>query len=343
MDSFESIKAENNQKIRIMRNVLIIGLLLTISKFVAWRITHSNAILTDALESIINIAAASFGLFSLIYSARPKDYNHPYGHGKMEFLAVGFEGALIALAGGGMIVKAIWHILNPPILDEIEIGLIITAIAAFVNLLMGRMLIKKGRSLNSTTLLADGKHLVSDTVSSVALIIGLGIILLTGMFILDSLLTIGLGIYILLVGYRLIRNSLAGLLDEADFEILEDVIKVLNRERKPAWIDIHNLRVLKYGSNIHIDAHLTLPWYQILQNSHQEVKEMEDIVRREFGNRVEFFIHTDPCMPTSCGICTISNCPERQSPTIRKLEWEAANLLINLPHSIPLVQTGKDN
>ncbi len=336
MEATSSLQDENRQKIRIMRNILAIGLLLTVAKFIAWRITHSSAILTDALESIINIAAATFGLFSLVYSARPKDENHPYGHGKMEFLAVGFEGALILLAGGSMIIKAIVQIFKPQVLEEIGVGIIISAGAALVNFYMGRLLLKKGKQLNSSALVADGKHLLSDTVSSIGLIGGLAIILWSGLYILDSILTIILGTYILVVGYRLVRNSLAGLLDEADFDILDDVIKVLNRERKPAWIDIHNLRVLKYGAFIHIDAHMTLPWYQNLEATHLEVKEVEDIIRREFGNRVEFFIHTDPCSPASCSICTLLNCPERKHPIIKKLEWEAGNLLVNLPHTVSL-------
>jgi len=334
MDSGKIIRVENRRKIRIMRNILLIGVFIAFAKFTAWRLTASNAILTDALESIINIAAATFGLLTLVYSARPKDENHPYGHGKAEFLAVGFEGALILLAGGGMIVKAVMQFFEPPVLHEIESGILISCAAGLINFLMGRYLIKKGKSLNSSTLVADGKHLISDTVSSVALAGGLVIILLTGLFILDSILTIILGTYILVVGYKLVRNSMAGLMDEADFGILDDVIRVLNRERKPAWVDIHNLRVIKYGSSIHIDAHLTLPWYYNLEATHREVKEVEAIVRGEFGGRVELFIHTDPCQPSSCAICILPDCKERKQDLVRKLEWEAKNLLENKPHSV---------
>ncbi len=333
MDSVKILRVENRLKIRIMRNVLVIGIFVTFAKFFAWRITASNAILTDALESIINIAAAAFGLFSLVYSARPKDENHPYGHGKAEFLAVGFEGALILFAGGGMIIKAVIQLFEPPVLKEIESGILISSAAGLINFLLGRYLVLKGKSLSSSALVADGKHLIADTISSVALAGGLIIILFSGLYILDSILTIILGAYILVVGYRLLRNSLAGLMDEADFGILDDVIRVLDRERKPAWVDIHNLRVIKYGSSIHIDAHLTLPWYYNLEATHREVKEVEAIVRGEFGGRVELFIHTDPCQTTSCAICILSDCKERKQELVKKLEWDTKNLLENKPHS----------
>ncbi|MFM7218399.1 MAG: cation diffusion facilitator family transporter, partial [Bacteroidota bacterium] len=230
-----------------MRGVLVIGSVLTIGKFIAYWLTHSNAVLTDALESIINIIAAAFGLYSLSYAARPKDEDHPYGHGKMEYLAVGFEGGLVLFAGCGMLFKAVHSLFHPVPLERLEIGLYITAVAAAVNLLMGRYLLKKGRNLHSSALVADGKHLLSDTWSSFILLAGLGVIRLTGLGWIDTALTVVLGIYILVVGYRLVRDSLSALMDEADFGKLEEIVSVLNKERKQKWIDIHNLRVVRYG------------------------------------------------------------------------------------------------
>jgi len=325
---------EFKKKIRIMRRVLFAGALLTILKFFAYHLTHSNAILTDALESIINIVAAGFGLFTLVYASRPKDENHPYGHGKMEFFAVGFEGALICFAGIGMIYQAIKSFSSPVEIHQLDIGLAITTGAAILNYLMGRYMISQGKKLHSTTLIADGQHLVSDTVSSIVLLIGLGLIILTGYKIIDSILTIALGIYILFVGYRLLRNSMAGLMDETDFDKVLELVDVLNQGRRPAWIDIHNLRVVKYGSSLHVDLHLTLPWYDNLQKSHEEVKALEVLVNKQFENRVEFFIHTDPCLPTGCPICAVENCPVRQHDFKKKLEWDLPLIMKNKPHQI---------
>lgn len=334
MSPLEKIRQENNQKIRIMRKILVLGALLTVGKFVAYWITHSNAILTDAFESIINIVAAAFGLYSLVYAARPKDEDHPYGHGKMEFIAVGFEGSLIIFAGGGMIIKAFYTIYHPATLQRMDVGLWITVVAAVVNFLMGTYLVRKGKTLHSNTLVADGHHLLSDTWSSVGLLVGIFFILQTGYAWIDTVLTVILGLYILIVGYRLVRDSLSGLMDQADFVKLEEIAGVFNRERKDRWIDIHNLRVVRYGSHIHIDAHLTLPWYDDLETSHREVKLLEKIVGEHFGNRVELFIHTDPCLPHSCSICTLTGCAERKNPFVKKMEWKLPVLLKNKPHSM---------
>lgn len=326
-------QVEFRKKIRIMQGILILGAVLTLLKFLAWYLTHSNAILTDALESIINIIAASFGLFSLVYASRPKDENHPYGHGKMEFFAVGFEGALICLAGLGMIYKAVESFSSPAQIQKLDLGLLITAFTALVNYFMGRYLMKAGRKMQSSTLVADGQHLISDTISSVVLLIGLGLIMITGKQIIDSILTITLGIYILYVGYKLLRNSMAGLMDEMDFDKIMEFVQVLNEERKPLWIDIHNLRVVKYGSSLHVDLHLTLPWYNDLKSSHEEVKSLENVVNKHFENRVEFFIHTDPCLPTACEICLINDCAERKHLFKKELIWDLPLLMKNKPHT----------
>lgn len=324
-----------SMKIRIMRRILIAGLVLTSLKFFAWYLSHSNAVLTDAMESIINIVAAAFGLFTLIYSARPKDENHPYGHGKMEFFAVGFEGALIFLTGIGMIWKAIVSFIHPSEIHSVDIAIYITIFTAVANYFMGRYLVKTGTRLHSTALSADGQHLISDTVSSGILLGGLAAILITGKMWIDTVLTIGLGIYILFVGFRLLRDSLAGLMDETDYEKVEDIMTAINAERRDNWVDIHNLRVVKYGPYLHIDAHLSLPWYHDLRTTHEEVKTMEKSINRHFENRVEFFIHTDPCLPeTQCALCLLANCPHRKSPLKEKQIWTMDLLMTNKPHGI---------
>jgi cation diffusion facilitator family transporter len=329
----ENLKQEANYKIKVMRWVLLAGALLTGAKFIAWYVTHSNAILTDALESIINVVAAAFGLFSLIYSARPKDENHPYGHGKMEFLAVGFEGGLIFFTGGAVIIKSVYALIHPHEIHQLNIGIFVTAGTGFITFLLGTYLVRKGKQLHSATLMADGHHLLADTYSSAGLLAGLAVIYFTGIYWIDSVLAIILGSYIIIIGFRLLRNAIAGLMDETDFVVVEEIISVLNESRKQKWIDIHNLRVVKYGSSLHVDAHLTLPWYDDLVKSHHEVKQMEEIINLHFKNRVEFFIHTDPCLPASCTVCLISDCKVRQAVFEKRVEWTSENLLKNKMHS----------
>lgn len=303
-------------------------------KFAAWIITQSNAILTDALESIVNVFAGAFALYSVSYAAKPKDEDHPYGHGKIEFLSIGLEGTLIAIAGISIVVKSIYNLFYPHEIDSIDIGLFLTLFTGFVNLIMGLYLQKKGKELHSVTLIADGKHILSDAYSSGGLIIGIILIWISGISWMDSVVAIIFGLLILYTGYKLMRKSLAGVLDEVDYALVEEIVEVLNKNRKDEWIDIHNFRVIKYGSNLHIDCHITLPWYYSLEQSHCLVSEVENILAKESENHVEVFIHADPCLPDSCSICALKNCAERKHPFIKQIDWSIEVILKNQKHSL---------
>lgn len=316
-----------------MQRVLAIGVLVMVLKFTAYFVTHSNAILSDALESIINITAGAFALYSLHLAAKPKDADHPYGHGKIEFISAGFEGGLILIAGLIIIIKSVSNIIHPPQVHRLDFGAALAALAGLINFFLGRYLIAVGKRYKSITLEADGKHLLSDTWSSVGLVAGVVVIYFTHLYILDSVFAIIFGLIIIYTGYQLLRKALAGLMDEADEETLKQVVEVLNTHRKQNWIDIHNLRVQQYGSSYHMDCHITLPWYDDLLTSHEELKNIETLITDKFHHRVEFFIHPDPCLPFSCKICQISNCKFRQQEFTYKVDWNLTNLLDNQKHS----------
>ncbi len=327
--------AESNLfKIATMRRMLLFSILLMGIKFAAYIITHSNAILTDALESIINVVAGAFALFSIYYGSMPKDKNHPYGHGKIEYLSVGVEGGLIIIAGGSIFVKSIIGFFHPTIIHSLDIGVYFSAFAGFCNYLMGTYLIKKGGVHNSSLMIADGKHLITDTVSSIGLIIGLAVIYFTNLLWLDNVIAIIFGMYILYAGYKLLKESITSLLDEADYVQLNKVVEILNKHRAEKWIDMHNLRVLKYGSHLHIDAHITLPWYDNLELSHREVTAVENLITEKLKGEVEFFIHADPCLPASCPICPIQTCKVRKHPFVKRLDWTLENMLPDQKHRL---------
>jgi cation diffusion facilitator family transporter len=313
-------------------SALIIGLALMSIKFVAWWLTNSNAILSDALESIINVVAGTFALFSLLFAARPRDRNHPYGHGKIEFLSAGFEGVLIMLAGVAIISKAIYNLYYPQALEGIGLGLLLTAIAGGINFLLGWILETQGQKTNSVLMVASGKHLKSDGWSSLGLITGLGLVLLTGINQFDNLLALIFGGVIIYTGLGLVRTSLAGILDEADYELVKNIVQNLDEHRSLNWIDIHNLRIIKYGALLHIDCHMTLPWYFNLQESHEEVKILEAYGNQQHANGVEFFVHLDPCLPDSCPICQKTDCPARQHPFEHRVVWTLENVMENKKH-----------
>ena len=279
---------------------LVVGILLMLAKFTAYLITSSNSILTDAAESIVNILASLFAFYSIYIAAQPKDLNHPYGHGKVEFFSVFIEGTLIIIAGILISFKSVYNLFYPHEISELIIGTLIIGISGLINYALGYYLIDQSKKHNSLTLNADGKHLQTDAYTSAGLVIGLMLIHFTGLNYLDSILSISIGGFIIYSGYKLVRKSVSGLMDESDFDTSDEIIAILNTHRKDSWIDMHNLRTQRYGPDIHIDCHLTLPYYFDLNKVHEEVSEVDKLVNFKANSRTEFFIHADPCMPECC-------------------------------------------
>ena len=135
-------------------------------------------------------------------------------------------------------------------------------------------------------------------------------------------------------GYTILRKSLAGIMDEADEQMLKAFIQVLNNHKKPNWIDLHNLRVIKYGDLLHIDCHLTLPWYLNIHEAHLEIDELSNLIKSNFGDAIELFVHTDGCLNFSCAICTKKECAERTQPFQQQLNWTIENVVSNQKHSL---------
>ncbi|MEX0966341.1 MAG: cation diffusion facilitator family transporter [Bacteroidia bacterium] len=326
------IHPHEKRKIRLLQTTLAVGILLMLFKTVAWIITGSNAILTDAAESLVNIAAGGFALYSVSLAAKPRDAGHPYGHGKIEFLSAGLEGLLILVAGLAMAGKSIYNLLEPTALTHLDTGIIISVFAGAANLTMGLILINNGRKWNSITITSDGKHLLSDAWTSAGLVAGLAVIYFTGLHWLDSLIAVLFGLLLIWSGYKLLRKSVSGVMDEADKKLVQQVIRILNENREEDWIDFHNLRIIQYGSNLHIDCHMTLPWYYELKMVHHSVDKIEALVNSEMSTSVELFIHTDPCVPSSCPLCEKSDCAVRQHPYVERLEWRLENVIGNHKH-----------
>ncbi len=315
---------------KYLKVILGVGILLMFVKFFTWWITNSNAVLSDALESILNIGTGFFALYSLYISNTPKDKNHPYGHGKIEFLLAGIEGALISLTGAFIIVKSGYNLVVPIEVTQLEAGIALTVFSGGINLLMGFVLLKRGKIFNNLVLESEARHLISDGMTSVGLIIGLALILLTGQVWLDQLIAIAIGILILRSGYKLLRTAIAGIMDEADLKLVTEIVEKVNKTRKPEWIDLHNFRVIKYGSKLHIDCHVTIPWYFNQVEAHDLIEEFEREVDRHCGDSVELFVHTDPCEPPEmCKMCAVKNCPHRKHPHKVVVEWTVDNVTPN--------------
>lgn len=297
--------------------------------------THSVAILSDALESIINVVAGGFACYSIYLASQPKDINHPYGHGKVEFFSIGFEGAMIFIAGVLILVKAVQYFIYPRELFQIESGLWVVGGTTIANLLLGLYLVRSGKALSSITISGNGQHIMTDVYSSIGLIIALGVIHFTGWTWLDPSVSVLMGGLILAKGYQLMRRSISGLMDETDMKIVDKVIDILSAHRRHNWIDIHNMRVQQYGNNYHIDCHVTLPWYLELNDAHDEMKQIEKLVNKDFagsGSEVEFFIHMDPCIPSCCHYCLKDECAVRSHAFTGEITWTRDNVMPNRKH-----------
>lgn len=326
--------AGSKDNIRLQRWVVIIGVVLLGAKFSAFAVTGSNAILTDALESVVNVVAGIFALYSLVLASRPRDLNHPYGHGKIEFISASVEGALITLAGVAIMVKSVHGFFYPPGLRRLDLGILLVVVSGAVNFIVGLIMERRGKRSHSLTLIAGGKHLKSDAYSTAGLLVGLAVIYFTHWEWMDNAVAILFGGIIVFTGYRILRRSVSGIMDEADMALLQQIIGILNDNRRVRWIDVHNMRVIRYGSTLHIDCHLTVPYYLHVREAHTEVEAIGQLISRHFENQVEFFIHTDGCETSSCSICSVPDCPVRQQVQQRRLEWTADNVLQNQKHYI---------
>jgi cation diffusion facilitator family transporter len=320
--------------LKIQKRIAALSILLLIAKAFAWYITGSVAILTDAFESIVNVVAGLVGVYSLYVSAKPRDQDHPYGHGKAEFISAAIEGSLIAIAGFIIIYEAINNLIHPHTIKKLDYGIILVAVTGLINYFAGAVCIKTGKKNNSLALISTGKHLQTDTWSTLGIVAGLILILVTKLVWIDSAVAILFSLFIIFTGYKILRSSVAGIMDEADTELLKKMVQTLNENRRVNWIDLHNLRVIKYGSTIHIDCHLTVPWYLNVHQAHEEIDALSNLVKQEFGESVELFVHSDGCMEFSCRICSKSECTVRQHQFEKKIEWTMENISSNRKHHV---------
>ncbi|MEP7254212.1 MAG: cation diffusion facilitator family transporter [Ferruginibacter sp.] len=322
------------QNLKIQKGVTTVSVFLLMVKLTAWYMTGSVAILTDALESIVNVIAGLIGVYSLYVSAKPKDRDHPYGHGKAEFISAAIEGILITTAGLLIIYEAINNLAHPHEIKKLDYGIILVAITGLVNYITGAVCIKTGKKNNSLALISSGKHLQSDTWSTLGIVIGLILLLLTRLIWIDSAVAVLFSFLLIITGYKIIRSSVAGIMDETDTALLKKMVSMLNANRRENWIDLHNLRIIKYGSRIHLDCHLTVPWYLNVHEAHKEIDALSSLVKNEYGESVELFVHSDGCLDFSCSICTKTDCTVRKHEFEKRIEWTMDNISSNSKHSL---------
>jgi len=202
-----------NSQIGFQKIIASFGIILFVAKIIAWKLTDSDAVFSDAMESIVNVISAFMGLYSLHLAAKPKDEDHPYGHGKVEFVTSGIEGALIAIAGIMIIYESVRSLLIGKTLNELDWGIVIISATTIINYILGYISIQKGKKVNSAVLISSGKHLQSDTITTIGVVVSLIIVYFTKIYWIDSLVALIFGSYIIFIGYKIVRKSLSGIMD----------------------------------------------------------------------------------------------------------------------------------
>jgi cation diffusion facilitator family transporter len=319
------------------KRLLAVTILLFIIKIIAWYLTNSVAILTDTLEYTINVVSGIVGLYSLHLSAQPKDKNHPYGHGKVEFLSATVEGTLMIVSSFLIVYEALLNLVTPHDISQLDYGIILVAFTGLMNYLLGTFTVRKGTKNNSLALTATGKHMQSDTYATIGILIGLLLIYVFKYSWIDSVVSFIFAFIIILSGYKILRSSIAGIMDEADDTLLIKVIELLQTSRIENWVDLHNLRIIKYGSTLHLDCHLTVPWYLNVHEAHREIDHLEKLVRDNFGESIELFVHTDGCLDFSCKICSKTDCSVRKNDFVKSINWTIQNVSLNQKHRLETI------
>jgi cation diffusion facilitator family transporter len=309
-------------KLSIQKWILTIGIVLFGAKMSAYFLTGSIGILSDALESTVNVFTGIMTYFSLKYALKPKDLDHPYGHGKIELITASVEGILIAIAGFYIIYEAMMRFFQPAKVEQVGLGIVLIGICGLINYILAVYSIRVGKKHHSMALIAGGQHLKTDTYTSLGLIAGLVLVMLTGLLWIDSVVAVVFGLIIWKGAYDILRHTSMALMDKTDVDVLHKLTKHLSANHKPEWIYAHKLTALHFGHVIHLDMHLTLPYYFTLRQSIQEVKEIKSLMAQVLEKeQIDISIQTEPCHPGLCCHCNV-DCPYRSFRLEKPLHWD---------------------
>lgn len=306
----QSLISDANKKWQAL--MILAAVIISALKLSAWILTESNTILTDLAESLVHIAASSIGLYALILSSKPKDEKHPYGKGKIEYLAASIEGTLIIIAGLGIIIKAIHDFFVQRHVHDIDLGIVLIAGVGLINYFLGRFMVKRGEQYNAIILESHGKHLKTDAYSSVGLLVGLGLLYFYPSSMLDNSLAIIFGLIILVNGYLVLKKAVEGIMDKSDEALITNILEYLNKHRRESWIALHKFRLVKYGSDLHADAIFTLPHYFDVTRTKKELENLKKTANNYTGQHIEIFFEVQPCTPGHCKNCLMKNCEVRK-------------------------------
>lgn len=321
-----SLHLEDKQRILASVVYLVVSIVVLFLLAVAFKKTGSEAIYSDALETIVNVVAAGILIFVIYYAAKPADEDHPYGHGKIELFSVFFEGGLISFASIMIIIEAVNAIINQKVLHNINEGITFVTAATVINLILGLWLRSFGKKKHSEALMASGLHVLSDVWTSVGVVVGLLLVQQFNIFWLDPAVAIIIAVFLLLSGIKIVKKSIGGLLDEESAEVLNSLAKAFEKSRSVGVIQIHHVKTIRSGRFHHIDAHLVVPEYWNVEAVHKNISSFEKRVIDNYHLDGELHFHLDPCRKAYCKVCSVEDCPIRKEKFEKQIPFDISHL-----------------
>ncbi|OQW51893.1 MAG: cation transporter [Proteobacteria bacterium SG_bin7] len=287
-------------------------------KFWGFYITGSEAVFSDAMETIVNVAAAMVALYVIIASAKPADREHPYGHGKFEFFSAAFEGSLITFAAILIMFEAIDALVNGSKLRNLDHGISVILLAAVINFILGLHLRYAGKRHKSPALEASAKHVLSDVITSVGVFVGLILVRITGKEWIDAVTAILVAAFLGSTGGKVVYEAFSSLVDKEDINLLKQLLKSFTVNWFPGIIRVHHTRIMRSGNYHHIDAHVVLPEFWTVEQAHEETNRFEDKVIKDYPYEGEIHFHMDPCRRAYCKVCDYPKCPVRKEMFVER-------------------------
>jgi len=315
-----SASQQKSRRLRMAGGLISLGVGIGVMclKFFAFRLTHSTALLSDALESVVNVSAASFAVWAIRAAEDPPDEEHPYGHGKIEFVTAVFEGGLISFAALLIAFESVQSLLRGAVMPNLEQGLWVVIAAGGINGLLGIVLLTIGRETNSMALVADGKHVLSDFFTTAGILLGLGVARWTGIAWIDPAIALLMAGVLAYTGIPLVRTAINGLIDAADPALLNKILGSLERNRDSGIIRLHHVRAMRNGRRIHVDGHIVIPEFWSIEQGHDLVEKYEKRVVGDSIPEGELEFHLDPCRRAYCPSCDLADCPIRRNPFVSR-------------------------
>ncbi len=304
-------QAEQRSRIRVATLSIVAGIGILGLKYLAYSLSGSVALKSDAIESIVNVVAAVFALGAVIFAGKPADKEHPYGHGKIEHFSAAFEGGLISLAAVFILLEAAKGFIYGVELKDLGRGLLVSLLAGALNGLLGWFLLTQGRKKRSKALEADGHHTLSDFWTTVGISLGLLAVKLTGLKWFDPAMAMIVGLLLARTGFRLVRESSQALLDMEDPEVLGKVLEAMNRVRTWDIIALHELRSFRSGRYTHVDVHIVVPEFYPVRQAHDLCEAFGMKALKDGNIEGEVHTHVDPCGRIYCERCPAQDCAIR--------------------------------